>query len=64
MTAPGEENSPRSVPPASLAATIMVAWLLAIPLSTAIAEILLASGIVIALFARTRAGTDDSWPMG
>jgi O-antigen ligase len=64
MTVPGEEHSHRSVPPASLAATIMVAWMLAIPLSTAIAEILLASGIVIALFARTRAGTDDSWPMG
>ena len=41
----------------------MVAWLLAIPLSTAIAEILLASGVIIALFARTRPGTDDSWPV-
>lgn len=64
MTVPGEENSHRFLTPASIAATIMVAWLLAIPLSTAIAEILLIAGILVALFARTRAGSEDSWPTG
>ena len=64
MTVPGKVKNHQFLAPASIAATIMVAWLLAIPLSTAMAETLLASGLVIALFARTRPRVEYRWPMG